>query len=267
MRVSVLGCGWLGFALAEQLVSEEHLVHGSTTTKDKIPLLEPAGITPFWLTLNPEITGDDIGSFLNTDVLILNIPPGRRRDDVRKFHVAQIHNLIGHIEQSTIKFVIFVSSTSVYPKTSKVVTEEDAGLPERRSGLALLEAERLLLNNDNFDTTVLRFGGLIGPERPLGRFLAGKKNLPNGLAPVNMIHRQDCIDIIKILLKKDIRGEIFNACCDQHPLRKDLYPKAAASLGLEAPHFLENDQSTNKTVSSEKLKTTLGYHFKHGLLE
>ncbi|MEX0773464.1 MAG: SDR family oxidoreductase [Balneolales bacterium] len=265
MRVSILGCGWLGFPLAERLISEDFLVHGSTATKDKIALLEPAGITPFWITMNPELSGDDVQVFLNTDILVINIPPGRRREDVREFHVAQIRNLIVQIEKSSVGHVIFVSSTSVYPKTSSTVTEEDAENPERRSGLALLEAEQMLLNSTHFDTTVLRFGGLYGPERPLGRFLAGKKNLPNGSAPVNMIHREDCIEIILQLIQKNVRGEIFNACCDQHPVRKELYPKAAASLGLEAPEFQDDDHRTNKTVSSEKLKAALGYHFKHSL--
>lgn len=265
MKVSVLGCGWLGFPLAERLVAEDYMVHGSTTIKDKTALLEPAGITPFWLSLNPELSGDDVRAFLNTDTLIINIPPGRRREDVREFHVAQIQNLINHIEPSPVDFVIFVSSTSVYPKTSGIVTEDDAGNPQTRSGLALLEVEQMLRQNPSFDTSIVRFGGLYGPERPLGRFMAGKKNLGSGSAPVNLIHRDDCIEIIVELIQKDIRGEIFNACCDQHPIRKELYPKAAASLGLEPPQFQEEDHETNKTVSSEKLKRRLGYSFRHAL--
>lgn len=265
MRVSVLGCGWLGLVLAEQLVSDGFVVHGSTTTKDKVALIEPAGITPFLITLNPEYSGEDMPGFLNSEVLVLNIPPGRRRENVRDFHLAQIRNLTGYLEKSPVKLVVFISSTSVYPLTNRVVTEEDAGKPESRSGQALLEAEQLLMSNPHFDTTILRFGGMFGPDRPLGRFLAGKKDVANGTAPVNMTHREDCTGIIKQIIRKNVRGEIFNACCDEHPMRKDIYPGAAAALGLEPPVFKEDDAGYGKIVSSEKLKKRLGYRFKHSL--
>ncbi|MEX0686468.1 MAG: SDR family oxidoreductase [Balneolales bacterium] len=268
MRISILGCGWLGFPLAERFVSEDYRVHGSTVTKDKIALLEPSGIIPFWITLKPEATGDDMQAFLNSETLIVNIPPGRSRDDVYAFHTAQIRNLIEHIEKSPVNFVVFVSSTSVYPKTNKVVTENDAGNPESDSGKALLEVEQMLMNNTHFDATIVRFGGLFGPERPSGRFLAGRKEVPNGSVPVNLVHRDDCIEILVEIIKQDVRNEIFNACCDDHPLRKDFYPEAAAKLGLEPPVFRYEEQSVpaSKIISSEKLKKQLGYTFKHSLL-
>ncbi|TVQ69093.1 MAG: SDR family NAD(P)-dependent oxidoreductase, partial [Balneolaceae bacterium] len=38
-RISIMGCGWLGFPLGLRLLEQDHFVRGSTTTKDKIPLL------------------------------------------------------------------------------------------------------------------------------------------------------------------------------------------------------------------------------------
>ncbi|MEX0928730.1 MAG: SDR family oxidoreductase [Balneolales bacterium] len=263
MKASILGCGWLGFPLAERLVQEGWMVQGSTTTKDKAALLETAGITPFLISLTPELSGDDIRDFLRSEVLIINIPPGRRKENVREFHVAQIRNLIAHIERSPVQFVVYVSSTSVYPDTDGVVVEEDAGHPKRPSGRALLEVEQLLMTHAHFESTVLRFGGLYGPGRPLGRFLAGKKNLDNGEARVNLIHQEDCINIILEIISQNIRGEIFNACADQHPRRREMYPAAAARLGLQPPHFTEDGGKAGKTVNSDKLKDKLGYRFKH----
>ena len=39
-RVSVLGCGWLGKPLAISLLDEGYSVKGSTTSEDKLELLE-----------------------------------------------------------------------------------------------------------------------------------------------------------------------------------------------------------------------------------
>jgi 3-hydroxyisobutyrate dehydrogenase-like beta-hydroxyacid dehydrogenase len=45
-KISILGCGWLGFPLAKALL--EKVPHQwSTTSPDKISILEKAGIHPF----------------------------------------------------------------------------------------------------------------------------------------------------------------------------------------------------------------------------
>jgi len=61
---------------------------------------------------------------------------------------------------------------------------------------ALYRSEQLFHENTNFQTTVIRLAGLIGPGRNPARFFAGKTNIPNGNAPVNLIHLDDCIGFI-----------------------------------------------------------------------
>ena len=51
MKVSILGCGWLGFPLAKQLVALGCQVSGSTTSAEKISILAEADIKPFLLSL------------------------------------------------------------------------------------------------------------------------------------------------------------------------------------------------------------------------
>ncbi|MFB6305982.1 MAG: SDR family NAD(P)-dependent oxidoreductase, partial [Flavobacteriales bacterium] len=73
-----------------------------------------------------------------------------------------------------------MSSTSVYPALNRTIRENDAKAPEKESGKALLNAEQLLNQETQWQTTVLRFCGLIGHNRHPGRFLTGKKSLSNG---------------------------------------------------------------------------------------
>src|SRR5690606_15302388 len=121
--------------------------------------------------------------------------------------------------------------------------------PETDSGKAMLAAEALFSENPAFQTTVIRLGGLIGPGRHPGRFFSGKKNVPNGMAPVNLIHLDDCIGLIEAVIEKNIWNGVFNACAPQHPSRQEFYSNAAKSAGLPLPHF-RNELQEWKMVNS-----------------
>lgn len=265
MTISILGCGWLGLPLAEHLRDEGYNIKGSTTSPEKIELLNGKNITPYLLKLDPDLKCDDCKSFWDADVLVLNIPPGRGRDDVQKLHKKQIKSVIKELEKSPIKFVTFVSSTSVYPEKGGIVSEEDSqkGKAARVSGNALLQAERMLLKQSKFKTTVVRFGGLYGQDRHPAQYLAGKKNLGNGNAPVNLIHQKDCIGIIRKIIEDQITDKIFNGVSDGHPPKKMYYPAAAETLGLEPPTFNEDTSKGYKVVSNRKVKQILKYKFQY----
>jgi len=265
MTISILGCGWLGLPLAEQLQYNSHSVKGSTTRVKKMKTLAKAGISPFLLKLDPKLQCENCDEFWQSDVLVLNIPPTRGRDDIEQFYPQQIATVIEEVRQSAISFIIFVSSTSVYPERPGIVNEDDAipGQAVRKSGNALLKAEKLLQSQLEFDTTIVRFGGLYGYDRHPAKYMSGRKNLRQGNAPVNLIHRDDCIAIIKKMIDNNVRGQIFNAVSDGHPPKNMYYPAAAKALGLEPPTFKEDEGKNYKIVSNEKLRLILKYNFKY----
>jgi predicted dinucleotide-binding enzyme len=78
-KISILGCGWLGFPLAQSLEKQGHKVKGSTTRPEKLSELRQAGIEPLWLQLTPEPKGIGWDYLLDCDVLIVNIPPRLER--------------------------------------------------------------------------------------------------------------------------------------------------------------------------------------------
>jgi len=261
--IAILGCGWLGLPLAEELVKQGYLVNGSTTDSLKLDQIRNVGARAFIVSLNPELNSDFDETFLECDVMILNFPP-LRRDDIVAYHRKQYEALIQKIEQSTVKNILMVSSTSVYPSTNKVVFENDAKNPEKGSGEALLIVEDLLRKIENKKTTIVRFGGLIGYDRNPARFLAGKTNLKDGHSPVNLIHRDDCIAIISRIIKQEKWGEIYNACCDEHPSRKEFYTLAAQKSGFAIPEFVDDESPKQfKIIDSLKLKKELAYTFKY----
>jgi len=270
-KISILGCGWLGLSLAKSLLSKGYEVKGSTTSESKLDVLKNAGILPFQIQLEEHQIIGNIEDFLNEmHVLVIDIPPGLRRDfstSLEMTFVNKIKNLIPFIEKSGIQKVVFVSSTSVYGDGFPIVeiSEETKPNPDTESGKQLVIAETLLQSNPHFKTTVIRFGGLLGEDRHPIKFLAGKTNVENPVAPVNMIQREDCIGIIEEILKQvqyDNWGEIFNAVAPQHPSRKEYYHKKAQLLNLPLPIFAEHLESKGKIISSKKVTSILAYSFK-----
>lgn len=269
-KIGILGCGWLGLPLAKSLLSKGYEIKGSTTSESKIEVLKDAGISPFQIQLEEHQIIGNIEDFLKeTDVLIIDIPPGLRKvisTSNEMTFVNKVKTLIPFIEKSGIQKVIFVSSTSVYGDGFPIVeiTEETKPNPDTESGKQLAITETLLQSNPHFKTTVIRFGGLLGDDRHPIKFLAGRTNIENPDAPVNMIEREDCIGIIEKILKQvqhDNWGETFNAVAPQHPTRKAYYHKKAEILNLPLPTFAEDSESKGKIISSKKVKTILGYSF------
>lgn len=260
--ISILGLGWLGKPLAKSLLLKGYSVKGSVTSTEKADEFIDSDINIYILKVEEnrfELSNPD---FFNTDVLFINIPP-KRIQEIEKIYPAQISQLIPHILKNKIGKVIFVSSTSVYPTINRMVTEDDLLIPDKASGIACLNAEKILKKSKGFDTTIIRFGGLIGADRNPHRYM--KRGIKNSQAkvPVNLIHLDDCIRIIEHIMDNKIWGEIINGCCPVHPTREEFYKLAAKVAGVEAPVFDNNDSSDFKIVSSEKLINKLGYTFKY----
>jgi nucleoside-diphosphate-sugar epimerase len=263
-KISILGCGWLGLPLARFLAGEGYAVKGSTTSEAKITKMKEAGVEPFRIAIDESIEGD-IASFLDCDILVVNIPP-QRRPDVVEYHVGQISLLIDALADSPVKHVIFVSSTSVYPATGGEVVEADAADPDEAdspAGRALMYVEEMLRSESAFNTTVMRFGGLIGPGRNPAEFIQRMTEITSPAHPVNLIHLDDCVHVIAEIIRQGIWGEVFNACAPQHPTRGELYKAAAESHGLVSLPEEASSNSHFKIVNSDRLVKKLGYKFLH----
>lgn len=246
MVYSILGCGWLGMSLAKHLMYASIEVKGSTRTEEKIKKLKHIGIRPYLIDIEKQILNYD---FFECDVLLIMITSKE---------VKAYKNLIAIIEKSSVKKVIFISSTSVYPNNNKVCTEQD----EINENHLLAQVENLFKNNSIFETTIIRFGGLYGKNRHPGNWF-DKREIPQPDAYVNMIHKEDCIQVILTIIKANEFGETFNACIDHHPTRREFYTKARNKLGKPLPIFTTERELNFKQISSAKLIKRFNYKFIH----
>lgn len=257
-KISILGCGWLGMALLKSLIERGFEVNGSTTTARKLKTIKGYGGFPFLLNLD-QLDTNDLKAFLaGSEVLVVNIPPRRKIKDVEGYSKVLKYVLPFLNEKQK---VIFISSTSVYQNTNDWVDEGLDLKPETKSGKTVLEVESIFKKSLKDRLTIIRFAGLIGKDRHPGVFLAGRKDLPNANAPVNLIHRDDCIGLIMEIIKKEFWGEVVNGVASKHPLRNDFYKLATQVLGLEEPTFKEESVSSYKLISNVKSVNRLGYTY------
>jgi nucleoside-diphosphate-sugar epimerase len=240
MKISIIGLGWFGEALAQELKTQ-HEILGTTRSEEKILTFSKQHIQA------EKLTAVDLPSdaLLSADVIILNIPPfAGQLEWFKKWH----WNKKAHL--------IFISSTSVYGTNTGEVDETTIPLPETENGKILLEEEEWVKSFPRY--TIIRFGGLIGANRHPGKFLSGRLNLSGGNLPVNLIHRQDCIGFTKLVIDKKLFGETFNLAHPEHPQRRDYYQSFCLGNNLPLPQFIDSPE-TGKVISSTKVLNH--YHF------
>ena len=246
--ISILGSGWLGRPLAEQLIQAGFHINLSTRSEDKASEFKASNFTPYIIDI--ENLDENIGAFLQADILIINITCKV---------LSAYQNLLHAIESSSIQKVLFISSTSVYP-SHYGLCKEDEPLTEETN---LRCIEKLFIESNKFACSVIRFAGLIGAKRHPGRFFASGKSVKDGNGKLNLIHQDDCLKLIETILAKNAWGEIFNGCADNHPAKKDYYCQMAKSLGYPEPDCVILEKSATKVVCNQKIKDQLGYEFIH----
>lgn len=216
-----------------------HDVTGSTTHTQKLKVLEEASIHPFLIRYGKDgFEGDVSGFFTGKDVLIINIPPGGRKDDTVDY-VGMMRAVLTWVLKSGIVKVVFVSSISVYGESQGEVDETTIPEPATENGRRLWECERMFQECESIRVAVIRFGGLIGAGRHPVHYLAGKKNISNGDEIVQLIHLDDCIGIIYKVVSENVYPLVYNGVYPSEVLKRDYYPKEAQKRGLISPHYAE----------------------------
>lgn len=266
-QISIIGCGWLGLPLAKALISKDYKIKGSTTSQNKIDKLKKASIDSFLIQLKEDgISGNSSEFLAGSETVIINIPPGLRKTPTKN-HVAEITHLVEAIEVAQIKNVLYVSSTSVFKDEETFPMIDSDTLPNATSNSSkqLIAIEQMLQNNSNFNTTILRFGGLFDEERHPAEYLSGKNNVSNPDAPINLIHKNDCTEIIARILKNNHWNMVFNAAHPNHPSKQKYYTAYCKNHNLKLPEFSSEPRSKGKIIDSTNLVQLLNYPFKQAL--
>lgn len=253
MKISIIGCGWLGLPLLKELVASGHQLNGTSRSEATLANITAAGGRAFSLAL-PEKPPTAL--FDGVDVVILTLPPGGRQfgAEATKVYLSILRSLEKYLTGSNAPHLIYTSSTGVFGNTEGLVGDYTPTAASSHSNRAVVAAEQWFLARSGRGLCILRLAGLIGAGRHPGNFYGGQKRIiPDADAPVNLVHRDDVISAVKTLLKEGLPSGMFNVCAASHPPKGEFYTAAAESLGLSVDGTMAGG-AENKVIISNELR-------------
>ncbi|MDP6892041.1 MAG: NAD(P)H-binding protein [Verrucomicrobiota bacterium] len=280
MRTLIIGCGYTGEALGERLCSIGHEVSGVRRNKANNARLIELGITPLNLDITKTTEIQQIPN--NYDNVIIAVSSSRGGIETYKNVFGKgIINISNWLRtQSSIKSVIFISSTSVYREThGEWVNEEINNPPSNSTSKTLWNAEQLVTRIAS-PVTILRSSGIYGPQRGylFNQYMKGIAKIDGkGERFINMVHRNDLVEsIIKSLPNP---GGIYNITDDEPVTQYEFFKWLSSTTGRPMPPntppidpATRKRGITNKRVSNALFKDKFGFNyiyptFREGLTE
>jgi nucleoside-diphosphate-sugar epimerase len=258
MHISIVGCGWLGQPLAEQVKQSGHSTGATCRSPEKRQTLEQLGYSSHVYQLGDALTSDALKAVFQSSLLILNLPPGGRHIQP-DFYIEHMCQLLSEARQQGVRHVIFISTTAVYGDMQGRVVEQTPPAPKTESGRAHQIIEQHALEVFAGDACVLRLAGLVGVDRHPAKYLAARTDIRHGSQVVNLVYQQDVITAIEAIIEQDKYAHIFHLCAHEHPTRHDYYRWACAKLGLDLPEFVvESHEHQGKIIDAHWTCETLG---------
>ncbi|BAY10709.1 SDR family oxidoreductase [Calothrix sp. NIES-2098] len=269
MNIAIIGCGYVGCAVAQYWQEKANFVVTATTTSPtRVPVLE-AVAQKVILTKGNDIEG--LKSVLqNQDVILLSVA-AKGADFYEEAYLQTAKTLVSILpEFSRIKQLIYTGSYSVYgDRNGEVVDEETTVLPSSPGAKILRETEEVLLSaaNENLHVCILRLGGIYGTGRELikifGRF-AGTTRSGNGNDITNWVHLDDIVGAIEFARQHNLQG-IYNLVDDAHLISREFFDTLLTKHNLPQISWdasLQSNRQYNAWVSNQKIKDA-GYQLKH----
>lgn len=276
MRVLIIGCGYVGLALGEELVRLGHQVFGVRRTADANAELEAKGIVPLAADITrPEELARLPGPF---DWAVNCVSSTKGGPEVyRQVYLDGTRNLLRWLPEVGVKKYIHTSSSSVYGQTDgSLVKESSSTYPASETSKILVEAEKLLLQAaaaQKFPVVILRVAGIYGPERGhlFLQYLRNEARIQGkGERLINMVHRDDVVGAMVTALKSGKLGEIYNIVDDEPVPQIHFFRWLSETLGKYMPPYATEEENaarkrgfTQKKVSNRKARMEMGWQLRY----
>ncbi|BAY99205.1 NAD-dependent epimerase/dehydratase [Tolypothrix tenuis PCC 7101] len=269
MNIAIIGCGYVGSAVAQHWQQKMNFVlTASTTTPTRVSTLEQVAQKVALVKGND---ADGLKKVLaNQDVVLLSV--GAKGADFYEEAYLQTAKTLASIlpEFPNVRQLIYTGSYSVYgDKNGEFVDEETTANPSTTNGKIMKETEDVLLSaaSEHLGVCILRLGGIYGPGRELikifGR-LAGTSRPGNGDDVANWIHLDDIVGVIEFARQHNWQG-IYNVVDDAHLISREFFETLLTMHNLPPIKWdasLQNNRPYNAWVSNQKIKDA-GYQLIH----
>jgi nucleoside-diphosphate-sugar epimerase len=261
----------LGYTAVDFIARHGHVfeqVAGTSRSAEKAAELRSERLATFVFGKDEEDPAI-AAALLDSDVLLISVPPGASADPV----LAKFGRLIAAAKQPM--KIFYLSTIGVYgDRGGEWVDEERLPQPKGERSKLRLQAEKawLSLAKDATKTVhILRLSGIYGPGRnALAALKAGSaRRIVKQGQVFNRIHVADISAVLDILRNYEGGSEIWNLSDDEPAPPQDVVTYAASLLGIEPPPEQSLEEAglsplargfydENKRASNDKIKQKLG---------
>jgi len=272
INIFCFGFGQVAKNFIKKLSVEQYNINLSATSRSESSKKTFNGINYNSYLFNSEKFDQNLVVKLKeADHILVSIPPENQEDLV-------IKNFSKFIESSKVKWITYLSATSIYgDHKGEWVNENSKTNPISNNGIARLKAENAwfsLEKNKKIPIQVFRLSGIYSNEKNIlirlklgGVKLINKKN-----HFFSRIHVDDISNILFKSLSKFKSGEIYNLSDDKPSTSEEVTLFGAKILNIENIEKIEVDQiksemlknfyNESKKVSNKKMKSYFNYNLK-----
>ena len=272
INIFCFGFGQVAKNFIKKLNTEQYNINLSATSRSESSKKIFNGINYNSYLFNSEKFDQNLVVKLKeADHILVSIPPENQEDLV-------IKNFSKFIESSKVKWITYLSATSIYgDHKGEWVNENSKTNPISNNGIARLKAENAwvsLEKNKKIPVQIFRLSGIYSNEKNiLIRLKSGGVKLINKKNHFfSRIHVDDISNILFKSLSKFKSGEIYNLSDDKPSTSEDVTLFGAKILNIENIEKIEVDQiksemlknfyNESKKVSNKKMKSYFDYNLK-----
>ena len=272
INIFCFGFGQVAKNFIKKLSVEQYNINLSATSRSESSKKTFNGINYNSYLFNSENFDQNLVVKLKeADHILVSIPPENQEDLV-------IKNFSKFIESSKVKWITYLSATSIYgDHKGEWVNENSKTNPISNNGIARLKAENAwfsLEKNKKIPIQIFRLSGIYSNEKNiLIRLKSGGVKLINKKNHFfSRIHVDDISNILFKSLSKFKSGEIYNLSDDKPSTSEEVTLFGAKILNIENIEKIEVDQiksemlknfyKESKKVSNKKMKSYFDYNLK-----
>jgi len=272
INIFCFGFGQVAKNFIKKLSVEQYNINLSATSRSESSKKTFNGINYNSYLFNSEKFDQNLVVKLKeADHILVSIPPENQEDLV-------IKNFSKFIESSKVKWITYLSATSIYgDHKGEWVNENSKTNPISNNGIARLKAENAwfsLEKNKKIPIQIFRLSGIYSNEKNILMRLksGGVKVINKKNHFFSRIHVDDISNILFKSLSKFKSGEIYNLSDDKPSTSEEVTLFGAKILNIENIEKIEVDQiksemlknfyNESKKVSNKKMKSYFDYNLK-----
>ncbi len=270
MKISIIGCGYVGSAIARLWQEKGHTVTVTTTTPDKVSNLSA-------IADRVVITqGDDLGTLqeilTDRDVVLLCVG-AKKRDRVtyEQTYLQTAKNVVLAAQEiSSLKQIIYTGTHAILGDRQGEWTNEECPIATvNENGEILAKAEEVVLSaqKENLSVCILRLAGIYGENRQLiniFRSWSGTNRPGKGENYANWVHLDDIVNALEFACDKQLAG-IYHLSSDETLTRKEFFDRLFHTHNLPGIDW-DNSTTTNRLLNlrldNSKIKAA-GFQLTH----